>query len=200
MSLLLAKGTPAAPRLTPQLRSALRIKRFLDVVFAALALFALAPAFILIAAALLVSQGRPVLVGRRRVGLYGNSFLLREFRTRDDVGPTSLGQMLRSTGLDALPQLFNILVGDMSFVGPEAHEPKATALGVRYDALVPYYRMRFAVRPGLVGWAQSNAHRGPARDAGSARTQIDHDIAYIQNVSPLLDARIIIQTLHQGPG
>jgi len=195
MSLLLARGTPAAPRLTRQRRSALRVKRWLDVIFSALALIALAPVLVLLAMALLVAQGRPVFVGRRRLGLNGKPFLLWDFHTRDDAGPTPIGTLVRNAGLDALPQLFNILAGDMSFVGPEAHEPKIMAAGMRYEALVPYYRMRLAMRPGLVGWAQINGHTGPVRDAGSARARIDHDVAYIQNVSPLLDARIIIQTL-----
>jgi lipopolysaccharide/colanic/teichoic acid biosynthesis glycosyltransferase len=85
----------------------------------------------------------------------------------------------------------------MSLVGPRPHAIGMKAAGVLYEDLVPYYELRHAVRPGLSGWAQVNGCRGPVRDAGHAVARIDHDLAYIQNASLLLDLRIILTTLYR---
>ena len=196
MGLLLAHGTPVIPQDTPRRRAALALKRGFDMGFAAVALLALAPVFGALALLLLVTQGGPVFVGRPRLGQGGRPFLLHEFRTGGSGG---LARFLRDTGLDTLPHLVNVLLGEMSFVGPQPHPPAMAAAGVPYDALVPYYRMRLGVRPGITGWAQVNGHFGPTRDAGSARARVDHDLAYVQNFSLLLDLRIMALTLRGRP-
>lgn len=195
MGLLLAHGRPVSAPDTTSRRFAIRVKRSIDAAFAGLALVALAPALLLIAGTLLIVQGRPVFAGGHRLGLGGEPFLLHEFRTRDGAGPTRIGVLMRRTGLHALPRIINVFEGELSLVGPEPHAPQMQVAGEPYDAIVPYYRMRVAMRPGLIGWAQVNGCEGPASDGGGLRALVDHDIAYIQNFSLLLDARILMQAL-----
>jgi lipopolysaccharide/colanic/teichoic acid biosynthesis glycosyltransferase len=108
---------------------------------------------------------------------------------------TPVGRFLRRTSLDELPQLVNVIVGDMSLVGPRPHVEGMLAAGVDYAELVPYYNLRHVMRPGLSGWAQANGLRGPTDSAEAARARIDHDVAYIQNFSIWLDLKIIWLTL-----
>jgi lipopolysaccharide/colanic/teichoic acid biosynthesis glycosyltransferase len=113
----------------------------------------------------------------------------------DDERVTPIGRFLRATSLDELPQLWNILVGDMAVIGPRPMVPGQLAAGVHYEQVVPYYGYRHMVKPGLSGWAQANGLRGPTTDLVSAKDRIDHDCAYVQNFSLALDIRIIVQTL-----
>jgi lipopolysaccharide/colanic/teichoic acid biosynthesis glycosyltransferase len=115
--------------------------------------------------------------------------------TANDSRVTPLGRFLRAKSIDELPQLFNVLVGDMSIVGPRPHVEGMLAGGRPYEELVPYYRLRHHMRPGLSGWAQANGLRGPTTDAAVAKARIDHDLAYIQNFSLMLDAEIIVLTI-----
>src|SRR5690606_32643698 len=113
----------------------------------------------------------------------------------DDNRVTRVGRFLRRTSLDELPQLINILRGEMSLVGPRPHVRGMRAADRPYDVLVPYYRMRRLAKPGLTGWAQANGLRGTTQNAAHAIGRVDHDIAYIQNFSFSLDLRILILTL-----
>jgi exopolysaccharide biosynthesis polyprenyl glycosylphosphotransferase len=115
--------------------------------------------------------------------------------TADDPRITLLGRFLRRTSIDELPQFINVLLGEMSIVGPRPHVPHMLAAGIAYEQLVPYYNMRLLMRPGLTGWAQANGLRGPTDNALKARSRVNHDIAYIQNFSVLLDIKIILKTL-----
>ena len=157
----------------------------------------------------LTSPG-PVLVPQMRDGQGGTHFRMYKFRTmyhdRGDatgvrqtiVGDsriTPLGRWLRRRSIDELPQLFNVLMGQMSIIGPRPHPIGMHAAGRRYDQLVPYYELRHLMKPGLSGWAQCNGLRGPTQDPELARARINHDLAYIQNFSLLLDLRIIVRTL-----
>ena len=181
-----------------------------DLAFAAGALIVLAPALIFLGIAVKLSGPGPVLFRQWRTGRNGVPFQIFKFRTMhhdlaDESGAhqtqpgdhrlTRLGEFMRAKSLDELPQLLNVIRGEMSIIGPRPHAVGMQAAGMPYEMLVPYYHLRHAVRPGISGWAQANGLRGPTTDARSARARVDHDIAYIQNQSLLLDLRIIALTV-----
>jgi lipopolysaccharide/colanic/teichoic acid biosynthesis glycosyltransferase len=113
----------------------------------------------------------------------------------DDERVSRLGSFLRRTSLDELPQLFNVLFGDMSLVGPRPHAVGMLAGGAQlYEELVPYYFERNRAVPGLTGWAQVNGLRGPTVDPLIAFSRVDHDLAYIENASIGLDLKILLMT------
>jgi lipopolysaccharide/colanic/teichoic acid biosynthesis glycosyltransferase len=205
-------GVPKIPSSSPSYRWRAAAKRLFDIAFATTALAALAPLLIGLAIAIRWSGPGPVLFRQWRVGRNGMPFQILKFRTMhhglaDETGllqtepndprVTRLGAFMRQKSLDELPQLINVLRGEMSVVGPRPHAAGMLAGGVPYEALVPYYHLRAVVRPGITGWAQANGLRGPTTDARAARARVDHDIAYIQNQSPLLDLRIIALTIKQ---
>lgn len=184
-------------------------KRLFDVAVSVAALVVLGPLLLLVAAIIKATSTGPVFFRQEREGFHGKSFNVfkfRSMRTEDcdvsginqtvvnDPRITPIGRFIRKTSIDELPQLFNVLLGDMSLVGPRPHVAGMMAGGMRYDALVPYYDLRLQMRPGLTGWAQANGFRGPTTEVGSAIARVDHDIAYIQNFSIWLDIRIIVQT------
>ncbi|MBN9317459.1 MAG: sugar transferase [Devosia sp.] len=203
-------GLPVPPSRT--VKSALRdaAKRCIDVVVSGTALIALAPVLALLAATVAISSPGPVLFSQWRIGRNGQKFRIYKFRTiridaadesgvrqviANDPGVTRVGAFMRAKSLDELPQLFNVLRGDMSLIGPRPHPVGMKAAGIPYEELVPYYDMRHSVRPGLSGWAQANGFRGPTLDADAARSRIEHDVAYIQNQSIWLDVKIVVLTL-----
>lgn len=199
----------------PSIRSSARpfslaIKRLIDIAVSLIALIAFSPLFLAIALAIKITSPGPVLFYQTRSGLGGRPIVIVKFRSfhawactesgnvqvqEDDPRLTPLGRFLRRTNIDELPQFLNILLGDMSLVGPRPHTVDTPAGGMRYDDLVPYYHMREAMKPGLSGWAQINGYRGPTTDPVRARARIDHDLAYIENFSLLLDLKIIMLTL-----
>ncbi|GGA36390.1 sugar transferase [Pelagibacterium lentulum] len=196
--------------ITPRRQFDLAIKRVLDVVFSLLALIFFAPFLICVALAIKISSPGPVLFRQEREGIYGSTFDIYKFRTMhcnecdpsgikqtesNDSRVTALGLRLRKTNIDELPQLINVLKGDMSLVGPRPHAVGMLAAGRPYGELVPYYRQRLIVKPGLTGWAQANGLRGPTVNAELAVARIDHDLAYINNYSIWLDIKIILLTL-----
>jgi len=187
-------------------------KRVLDVSAAAFGLLLLGPLLILVALAVSLESRGPVIFSQMREGRDGLLFKALKFRTMrtdscDDTGVrqtvtgdsrvTRVGKFLRRTSIDELPQLFNVLRGDMSLVGPRPHVSRMLAGGVSYRDLVPYYDLRLKVSPGLTGWAQANGFRGPTTDGRNARMRIDHDMAYIQNFSIWLDIKIIFLTIQR---
>lgn len=174
-------------------------KRLLDVVFSAVLLVLLAPLMAVIGILVLLDLGSPVLFTQPRPGRDGKVFMLRKFRSMaeaphgtDDVAAvgsdsarvTRLGRLLRATSLDELPQLWNVLVGDMSFVGPR---PLLVAYLDRYDE---EQSRRHEVRPGITGWAQVNG-----RNSVPWPERLAMDVWYVDNRSMLLDARIVMMTL-----
>lgn len=186
------------------------VKRKLDVLASVIALLVLFPLLVLVTLAVKATSAGPVFFRQQREGLHGTTFYVFKFRTMklaegdpsgivqttaNDVRLTKIGGFLRRTSIDELPQLINVLRGEMSLVGPRPHVPGMLAGGVRYDELVPYYHQRYAMRPGITGWAQANGYRGETRSAAVALARIDHDMAYIHNFSLLLDANILIRTL-----
>jgi lipopolysaccharide/colanic/teichoic acid biosynthesis glycosyltransferase len=140
-----------------------------------------------------------------RRGFGGQTFGILKFRTmrvlengpdirqaqRNDPRVTPLGAVLRRSSLDELPQLWNVLRGEMSLVGPRPH---ALAHDNHYDALISTYAMRQHVKPGITGWAQVNGHRGETREIGAMRARVEHDLWYIKNFSLWLDVRILLWT------
>lgn len=186
------------------------LKRLIDIVGSLLALLALAPLLITIAVLVKLSSRGPVFFRQAREGLDGRSFQILKFRSmkledcdlngvsqtvKDDPRVTLIGKVLRRTSIDELPQLLNVLAGDMSLVGPRPHVSGMRAGGVSYVELVPYYHQRLQMIPGITGWAQANGFRGPTDNADEAASRVDHDIAYIQNFSLWLDIKIIFLTL-----
>lgn len=208
---------PAHPAQVPAARSlpvpdtgpSSALKRAIDVFVSTALLFALAPVLAATAVAIKATSAGPVLFRQRRYGLNSEQFTIFKFRTmfthdtdlsgvnqtrRGDPRVTPLGRFLRRTNIDELPQLFNVLLGDMSLVGPRPHVPGMRAGGMAYEALVPSYFERHRVRPGMTGLAQINELRGSTTDAKFAKARIAYDIAYVEHWSILLDLRILWTT------
>jgi lipopolysaccharide/colanic/teichoic acid biosynthesis glycosyltransferase len=112
--------------------------------------------------------------------------------TRNDSRVTRLGRWLRQSSIDELPQLFNVLRGDMSLVGPRPH---ATSHNSKYEKLIAKYSFRHHVKPGLTGWAQVNGHRGETAKIEQMERRVEHDLWYVNNWSPLLDLKIVLRTM-----
>jgi lipopolysaccharide/colanic/teichoic acid biosynthesis glycosyltransferase len=110
----------------------------------------------------------------------------------DDERVTNVGRVLRMSGIDELPQLFNVLSGEMSIVGPRPH---ATAHNAMYDELLAGFSRRHTVRPGITGWAQVNGYRGQTDTVEKMRKRVEYDLYYIDNWSFLLDLKIILLTI-----
>jgi lipopolysaccharide/colanic/teichoic acid biosynthesis glycosyltransferase len=111
---------------------------------------------------------------------------------------TRIGAFLRRTSLDELPQLFNVLRGDMSVVGPRPHAVKAKAAGRLYEEIVEDYAVRHKVKPGLTGWAQVSGWRGETLNEEDIRKRVEHDLFYIENWSLWLDLKILLMTAFIG--
>ncbi|MNL39206.1 UDP-glucose:undecaprenyl-phosphate glucose-1-phosphate transferase [compost metagenome] len=182
----------------------------MDILGSLAGLALLGPLMIIVALAVKASSPGPVLFRQKREGLNGRIFEAYKFRSMaaelgdasgvaqtldNDPRVTAIGRFIRKTSIDELPQLFNVLKGDMSLVGPRPHVPGMMAAGRLYKDLVPYYDRRLDMLPGITGWAQVNGLRGSTRDPHKARERIDHDLAYIQNFSVWLDLKIIALTV-----
>src|SRR5690242_9973015 len=154
-----------------------------DILIAGIVLVLLAPLLALIALLVRLDSPGPAIFRQTRTGLNGRTFLIYKFRTmhvqedgavvqqarRGDARVTRLGEILRKTSLDELPQLINVLRGEMALVGPRPH-PRA--LDAHYGKLIPTYEQRFAVRPGITGWAQINGARGETPELADMRRRI----------------------------
>ena len=177
------------------------MKRLFDVVLAGILLVPALPIMALAAAALAATSGRPIIFRQTRVGKDGAAFTMFKLRTMQrgaelETGPvlatandprvTVLGRVLRATRLDEVPQLWNVLRGDMSFVGPRPERPEFVCT---YEADIQGYRERFKVRPGLTGYAQVNGEYHT-----SAQTKLKYDLAYMYNRSIWLDLKILSET------
>jgi len=181
-------------------------KAILDRSMAAILLIGLSPLLSLISAAIRIESSGPAIFRQTRSGRGGRPFQILKFRTMRvmEDGPeirqataadervTRVGRLLRRSSLDELPQLLNVLHGEMSRVGPRPH---ALAHDRHYAALIDGYAMRQLVKPGLTGWAQVSGLRGETRDADAMRSRVEHDLWYIANWSLRLDAAILVRTL-----
>ena len=182
------------------------LKRAFDVVFASLALIAAAPVMTLIAFAVKISSRGPILFRQRRYGLNGEEIKVCKFRSMtvcedgpvvrqasaDDQRVTRIGRFIRRTSLDELPQLFNVLQGTMSLVGPRPH---AIAHNEKYRRLISGYMIRHKVRPGITGLAQVNGMRGETQNVEKMAQRVRYDLMYLRNWSPWLDLKILFRSL-----
>ncbi len=182
-------------------------KRLFDAVFAGVALLVFAPLMLLIALAVKLTSPGPVFFKQERIGINRRPFYMLKFRSmkagaemvdheiglglRNDPRVTPLGRFLREWSLDELPQFWNVLMGDMSVVGPR---PERTYQVRQLKTMVPNYMIRHQVRTGMTGWAQVNGWRGDT----SIDKRIEHDLYYIENWSLSFDLKIILLTLFGG--
>jgi Undecaprenyl-phosphate glucose phosphotransferase len=185
-------------------------KEFFDRLFALCALIAVSPVLLACAIAVKLSSRGPVLFKQRRKGADGRVFTIYKFRSmrlheqkqgvleqakRGDSRITAVGGFLRRTSLDELPQLFNVLRGDMSVVGPRPHALEHDDL---YQNIVSGYIHRYRIKPGITGWAQINGFRGETDRIEKMEGRVAHDLYYLRNWSFALDVKIIVATIFKG--
>lgn len=182
------------------------IKRIVDVVLSLIILVLIAPLMLLIAIAVKLSSRGPVFFKQHRYGLDGKEIVIYKFRsmtvledgervaqaTRSDPRITRIGNFLRKTSLDELPQFINVLQGRMSIVGPRPH---AISHNEMYRSLIKGYMIRHKVKPGITGWAQVNGFRGETDTLEKMQARIDYDLDYLSNCSLFLDLLIIFRTI-----
>ena len=182
------------------------IKRTVDIAGSFLGILVSSPVMLAAAVAVKLTSKGPVIFKQERVGLHNRNFNMYKFRTmemqkptaeqkgwtvKDDPRVTKVGRFLRRTSLDELPQLFNILMGEMSLVGPRPERPQFVE---KFKEEIPRYMIKHQVRPGLTGWAQINGYRGDT----SIRKRIEYDIFYIENWSLSFDFKIMFLTFFKG--
>jgi exopolysaccharide biosynthesis polyprenyl glycosylphosphotransferase len=186
------------------------LKTISDYVLASLALVVAAVPMLLVALAVKLDSPGPVLFRQRRTGFNDQSFDVFKFRTMyaeatdyeaarqvrpGDPRVTRIGAILRRTSLDELPQLFNVLRGEMSFVGPRPHAPGTRAGNRRFDEVVANYAARHCVKPGLTGLAQVRGYRGATPTEDQILRRVESDLEYIAHWSLWLDFLIVLRTL-----
>lgn len=196
----------ASPQSSPAL------KRSLDLFGSILGLVLLLPLFAVLAASIKLTSKGPVLFRQKRHGLNGETFTALKFRSmyvhdcdhtgvrqtvKNDPRITPVGRFLRRSNFDELPQLINVLKGEMSLVGPRPHVPGMLADGVPYEEFDPRYQSRHRIKPGITGLAQVNGFRGETRDAYTASMRLYYDLKYIEVRSITLDVKIIFTTVIQ---
>jgi Undecaprenyl-phosphate glucose phosphotransferase len=189
------------------------LKDVQDRTLALLLLIFCSPVLLTIAALIPLLSPGPALFRQEREGYNGNKFVIFKFRTmivspletdrlilteKQDPRLFPLGALLRKTSLDELPQLLNVLRGDMWLVGPRPHSPLATAAGQRYSTAAQHYMARFRVKPGITGWAQVNGWRGATDTIEQIQQRVVHDLYYIEHWSVWLDFQILLQTALKG--
>jgi Undecaprenyl-phosphate glucose phosphotransferase len=182
------------------------VKRTIDLVGATIALTLFAPLLLMVTALIKLDSRGPVFFRQARHGYNNDVIRVFKFRTmttmedgdhftqavRNDPRVTRVGRMLRRTNIDELPQLLNVLSGEMSLVGPRPH---ATAQNRAFAGQLSGFFCRHRVKPGITGWAQVNGYRGPTDTVEKMRQRLEHDLYYIENWSLLLDIEILIMTL-----
>jgi lipopolysaccharide/colanic/teichoic acid biosynthesis glycosyltransferase len=187
-------------------------KRVLDIAVAGAALLFLSPLLIVIAVLIKITSPGPVLFHQYRYGYRNRFFKIYKFRSmrtnvcdaagvkqtvEGDSRITSIGRILRKTSLDEIPQLLNVIKGDMSLVGPRPHVPGMLAADLPYEDLVPYYFQRHTARPGITGLAQVNGCRGSTVESNRAISRINYDLDYIEKWSLGMDIMIILRTIRR---
>ena len=182
------------------------LKRTMDILGACFGIVIASPVMLVCAILVKATSEGPVIFKQERVGLHNKVFKMYKFRTmevqkqsaeenawtvKNDPRVTKVGKFMRKTSLDELPQLFNILMGEMSLVGPRPERPQWVD---KYKEEIPRYMIKHQVRPGLTGWAQVNGYRGDT----SIRKRIEYDLFYIENWSLALDIKILFMTIFKG--
>jgi sugar transferase (PEP-CTERM system associated) len=180
-------------------------KRILDIVLATLLAVPTLPIMLLAALAIVLESGAPIFYRQRRVGLHGKVFFVYKFRSMvqdaerageavwartGDTRITRVGKFMRKSRIDELPQLFNVLKGDMCFVGPRPERPEFVEQLAR---AIPYYDLRHHVKPGITGWAQVSYPYGASIE--DSREKLQYDLYYLKNYSLFLDVNILLQTV-----
>lgn len=182
------------------------LKRAFDLVVATAGLSLLAPLLVAVAIAIKLESRGPVLFWQKRHGYNNTTINVAKFRSMsvceqepsfvqakpNDSRVTRVGRILRRTNIDELPQLFNVLKGDMSIVGPRPH---ATAHNAMFEGRILPFSRRHNIKPGITGWAQINGHRGETNTLEKMQRRVEHDLYYIDNWSFLLDIKIVLLTL-----
>ena len=181
-------------------------KRIVDIIGAFCGLVVLSPLLLILAILVKTTSKGPVIFKQERVGLHNKKFYMYKFRSmavqteadekkgwtvKNDPRVTKVGKIMRKTSMDELPQLWNILKGDMSIVGPRPERPQYVE---KFKEEIPRYMIKHQVRPGLTGWAQVNGYRGDT----SIRRRIECDLYYIENWSMVFDIKIMFMTVFKG--
>ena len=186
-------------------------KRLLDLAIAIPALILLSPLFLVLAVLIRRDSQGPVMFRQTRLGLGGVAFQIYKFRTmtvlengpvitqatKNDVRVTKTGTWMRRTSLDELPQLLNVINGEMSLIGPRPH---ALAHDRHYGNAIDGYDLRQSVKPGISGWAQVHGHRGETATTSQMRERLAYDVWYARNASLALDIEILARTLGEVLG
>lgn len=186
-----------------------KVKRAEDLLIAFALLLMLAPLMLLIALAIRLDSRGPILFRQRRVGFAGREFQMLKFRTMREAGETAgicqatrhdtrvtrVGVVLRRVSFDELPQLFNVVRGEMSLVGPRPHAPGTCAAGRPFEAIVPFYPARHRIRPGMTGLAQVRGWRGETDTEEKLLNRVRSDLEYIGRWSVWLDLGVLARTL-----
>lgn len=182
------------------------IKRSVDLIGAAVALVLFSPVMLIAAAGIKLTSPGPVIYSQERVGLHNRPFKMYKFRSMEVQPPareksqwttpgdprvTSIGRFIRKTSIDEMPQLFNVLKGNMSLVGPRPERPFFVE---KFKEEIPRYMIKHQVRPGMTGWAQVNGYRGDT----SITKRIEHDLYYIENWTLGFDVKILFLTFFKG--
>ena len=179
------------------------VKRVFDIITALIILVFVFPwVYLIIACCIKVCMPGPVMFKQKRTGKDGKIFICYKFRTMDaknradeyvdpQMNKYSLGNFLRTTSLDELPQFWNVLKGDMSIIGPRPH---MLVHDEEYISKIDIYPLRYSVKPGITGWAQVNGLRGE-RDIKRVKMRVEYDLWYIQHWSVLLDLKIMFRTV-----
>ena len=182
------------------------LKRSMDIIGSIICIILFSPVMLVTAIAVKCSSPGPLIFSQERVGLHNRPFRMYKFRsmavqsekqekkgwtTKNDPRVTKVGRVIRKTSIDELPQLFNVLRGDMSLVGPRPERPQYVE---KFREEIPRYMVKHQVRPGMTGWAQVNGYRGNT----SIRKRIEHDIYYIENWTVGFDMKILVMTAFKG--
>jgi putative colanic acid biosynthesis UDP-glucose lipid carrier transferase len=182
------------------------LKRTLDIAGALTGLVLLSPLMLIVAVAIKLDSSGPLLFRQARIGFSGRPFRIYKFRTmtvaedgevipqatRNDARVTRLGRLLRRSSIDELPQLFNVLKGEMSLVGPRPH---ALAHDNQYTRLIANYSFRHHMKPGITGWAQVCGFRGETPTVDLMERRLEHDLWYINNWTIWLDIKTVLLTV-----
>ena len=182
------------------------MKRIVDIFGSIVAIILFSPVMLAVSVIIKATSPGPLIFVQERVGLHNRPFKMYKFRsmvvqseetekgewtTQNDPRVTAVGKFIRKTSIDELPQLFNVLKGSMSLVGPRPERPQFVE---KFKEEIPRYMIKHQVRPGMTGWAQVNGYRGDT----SIYKRIEHDLYYIENWTLGLDIKIIILTFFKG--